>query len=966
MIFDSFDWMQGEPELIGVDGYPIYKSDPYYEQHIYLNDALKESLLPDFWWENIPGINYRVTTAEKQDQSNVQDWSTESEAENLIGESYSYNFDASVNDFRKYYTYRAKVRLIVRGYLQEYSYLESINVKIPIENLQVFAYQLESVLAEVQDKFDSQSWIRLSQVRDTIISRKEIFILESVYACYTRTRWLVRDSLTKKDYIQNYKHKLALIGFAESFLEKVTYLPDRELIRLLNLFENEIFLRTIETRNKLISLINKINNPSSEVREALEKSKNSDREEIIPSFYDSPEKRRKWITSLESALQIFEIQAGDVWSNRLLQDLSKLEGKFKQSWQNLILHAGTADKSQPTAKWNKKAKELIAEIGDESFLNSCLIWFPLVAESRIQSPSGYDKPKSLEIVPDYYFYEHYRDKIPLMLHEKNCLLLKGLVWCCSNLEDVRLIPAIGLLAEACYKKIPQIGARSLSVGNACIYALSMMSGAEAVTQLEKLKSKVKYSQANKLIEKAFETAAARQGITKEDLLELSVPDYGLNEQGILKQVFGSFTAQVSIQSSTQVTLQWYKSDGKPQKSLPAEVKNNHSSELKELKRQISEIESLLRVHRDRLENTYLEPRIWAYPQWQVRYANHPLLGYLANRLVWEFSNENHKETGIWYQNQVVNSQGEVIEWINESAIVRLWHPIFANSELISSWRDWLETHRICQPFKQVYREVYLLTEAEENTRIYSNRFAAHILRQHQMSQLMRLKGWEYSLQGGFDGANTPIFHLPQGELQAEFYVEPAGEELSDANIYLYVASDRVCFYNERYTQIPLAEVPALAFSEVMRNVDLFVGVASIGNAPNWSDRGENAQQYNTYWHDYSFGELAMSAQLRREVISRLLPKLKIGDRAKIDDKFLVVEGKKRTYKIHFGSGNILMEPNNTYLCIVPEASSDRETDYFLPFEGDGMLSIILSKAFLLAEDDKIKDSSILSQISNFC
>jgi hypothetical protein len=36
----------------------------------------------------------------------------------------------------------------------------------------------------------------------------------------------------------------------------------------------------------------------------------------------------------------------------------------------------------------------------------------------------------------------------------------------------------------------------------------------------------------------------------------------------------------------------------------------------------------------------------------------------------------------------------------------------------------------------------------------------------------------------------------------------------------------------------------------------------------------------------------------------------------------------------------------------------------LPFEGDDMLSIIISKAFMLAGDDKIKDASIRSQIAH--
>jgi hypothetical protein len=63
-----------------------------------------------------------------------------------------------------------------------------------------------------------------------------------------------------------------------------------------------------------------------------------------------------------------------------------------------------------------------------------------------------------------------------------------------------------------------------------------------------------------------------------------------------------------------------------------------------------------------------------------------------------------------------------------------------------------------------------------------------------------------------------------------------------------------------------------------------------------------------------------------------------------------------------GSGNILMEPDDQYLCIVPGGSSASRDKLFLPFEGDGLLSIILSKAFLLAADDKITDVTITRQI----
>ena len=74
------------------------------------------------------------------------------------------------------------------------------------------------------------------------------------------------------------------------------------------------------------------------------------------------------------------------------------------------------------------------------------------------------------------------------------------------------------------------------------------------------------------------------------------------------------------------------------------------------------------------------------------------------------------------------------------------------------------------------------------------------------------------------------------------------------------------------------------------------------------------------------------------------------------------EGSLRTYKIHLGSANILMEPNDEYLCIVPGRGPQGLATVFLPFEGDQVLSLILSEAFLLAADEKITDRTILSQM----
>ena len=155
----------------------------------------------------------------------------------------------------------------------------------------------------------------------------------------------------------------------------------------------------------------------------------------------------------------------------------------------------------------------------------------------------------------------------------------------------------------------------------------------------------------------------------------------------------------------------------------------------------------------------------------------------------------------------------------------------------------------------------------------------------------------------------------------------------------------------------------LFIAEILLDVDLFVGVASVGNDPTWQDTG-GVPAYRDYWTSYSFGDLSEVAKNRKEILSTLVPRLKINNVAEIKDKFLVVTGKLRTYKIHIGSTNILMEPNDQYLCIVPDRSKKNYADnLFIPFEGDSGLSVILSKAFLLAEDDKIVDTTITSQIN---
>jgi hypothetical protein len=547
----------------------------------------------------------------------------------------------------------------------------------------------------------------------------------------------------------------------------------------------------------------------------------------------------------------------------------------------------------------------------------------------------------------------------------NAQALKGLVWICSTLDDPAVCRMLGDTAEICFKKIREIGPRCPKVGNACLYSLSVMPGPEAVAQLSRLKTKVKHASSRRMTDKALGAVADRSGLSGAELEEMSVPTFGLDLAARLTRKLGRYTAQLSVSGTSDVDLVWFQEDGKKQKSIPSEVKEQHAVELKELQRNIKELRGMLPAQRDRIERLLMSERHWAMPACRERYLYHPLVGIVARRLIWHFQLEERTSLGGWLDGQLVDGNDQPLDWLTDAAQGRLWHPIGSSVETVQAWRQWLDRHQVTQPFKQAHREVYILTDAERNTGTYSNRFAAHIIRQHQFAALCRERGWRYHLQGNWDSANTPTVELPEWGMHAEFWVDQPNPDTNEnlaspSGVSLYLSTDQVRFYR-RGVQLPLTDVPSLVFSEVMRDVDLFVGVASVGNDPTWNDRGQAGE----YWRNFAFGELSESAKTRHEVLGRLLPRLKIADRCSLKDKFLVVRGQLHTYNIHLGSGNILMDPNAQYLCIVPGRGSwtrGQSANPFLPFEGDQTLSIILSKAFLLADDTKIKDPSIVNQI----
>jgi hypothetical protein len=684
---------------------------------------------------------------------------------------------------------------------------------------------------------------------------------------------------------------------------------------------------------------------------------------------------RQLVDRLDRVLGVeprIDVQAGEAWSDAARADLANMKGAIANAWNTLLLHCQTGGRGKLTPKWRKQVEPMVAAVGFDSLKDHTLRWFPLVDEPRTK-PGRHNA------------WERAHDQLLIDPHVE---LLRGLVWCCGFQEDAELARSLGRLALSAYRKIPGKGPRLVSLGNACVTALATMPGQAAIGQLAILKVKVRFGTAQKEIEKAFSAAATREGLPRDEIEELAVPSYGLEAVGVMQEAFDAYQAELVVDGSS-ARLSWLK-EGKPLKSAPAALKKEHPEEFKELQTNVKDINTMLPAQRERIDTLFLAQKTWPLALWRERYLDHPLVGTIARRLLWSFTTQGKSKVGILHDDKIVGTNDKPLD-VSDKAVVSLWHPIDRSQEEILGWRAWFEKHEVVQPFKQAHREVYVLTDAERTTRTYSNRFAAHILRQHQFNALCLARGWKNKLRLMVDDEYPPPLRLlPIWNLRAEYWVEGAGSEYgqdtNEAGVFLYLATDQVRFYRAEAARnlahagggtygssaagpgqddvnepLILEQIPPLVFSEIMRDVDLFVGVASVGNDPNWADGGPEGR-YRDYWQHYSFGELSATAQTRRALLERLLPRLKIADRCALADRFLIVRGSLRSYKIHLGSGNILMTPNDQYLCIVPKQSAKAGDRFFLPFEGDGTLSVIISKAFLLADDTKITDPTIVSQI----
>lgn len=537
-----------------------------------------------------------------------------------------------------------------------------------------------------------------------------------------------------------------------------------------------------------------------------------------------------------------------------------------------------------------------------------------------------------------------------LLSPDNEALLRGLVQACSQSVDPRIPLAIAEIALAASKKVPGIGARAPVVANGAVCALGVVPEGRGVAALLRVREKNRSATTKKLIERTLSEAAKRAGLSVVDLEEISIDTFGLDASSRRELPLGDDRAVVEVDGAS-VSVRFFGADGRERKATPAGAKRDHVDQLADVEAVRKGLTVTLAAHRVRFERMMISGRTLPVEHLVERFVQHPAVGPLVRRLVVELRKDDRTVLALPDLDGFVDVLGARVDRaFVDGSVAKLMHPAAHPPDVVRAWRARVEALGLRQPVKQAHREVYALTPVEREAGDVSRRFFGHWLFQHQAARLLEARGWQYELQGEFDGDGTARRF---GAQTAAFELHPGDpRRVGSTGILRFVGSGEVSFPGRR-----LDEVDPIVFSETLRDVDLVTSVAGVVVDPSWPSVEDYAAL--TGLADTAHAALAETGIVRRDLLARLLPRLAVAPRCTLDERHVVVRGSRGTYRIHLGSASVMHEETGRHLCI---QASKGEPDVALPFEGDTILSLVLSKILLLADDASIRDRTLLAQL----
>ncbi|WDF23872.1 DUF4132 domain-containing protein [Fusobacterium nucleatum] len=390
-----------------------------------------------------------------------------------------------------------------------------------------------------------------------------------------------------------------------------------------------------------------------------------------------------------------------------------------------------------------------------------------------------------------------------------------------------------------------------------------------------------------------------------------------------------YSVYIEIDELGQSSIK-YEKDGKALKSLPTKIKTEkYIEEIKEVHKNLKEQYSR---SRKMLEQS-MEDGVEFYAYEIKTLSTNPVVAPLIKDLVFKVDNilgyyEDNRLVGFDKKSKKVT----LIENIDKDILLTIAHPFdLFNSKQWSLYQQDILEREVKQVFKQVFRELYIKTK-DELKMDKSRRYAGHQIQPSKTVALLKTRRW---IVDDYEGLQKVYY---KENIIAKMYAMT--DWYSPAEVEAPTIEDIVFYDRKTFELMTIEDVPDLIFSEVMRDIDLVVSTAHVGDVD---------------------PEASQSTIEMRKAIIEFNAKLFKLKNVTFTESHALIKGTRAEYSIHLGSGVIHQKAGAT-IEVLPVHSQHRGR-IFLPFiDEDPKTAEIMSKVLLFAQDEKIKDIFILEQI----
>ena len=368
----------------------------------------------------------------------------------------------------------------------------------------------------------------------------------------------------------------------------------------------------------------------------------------------------------------------------------------------------------------------------------------------------------------------------------------------------------------------------------------------------------------------------------------------------------------------------YEKAGKELKSLPTKLKKDKYIEaIKEVHKNLKE---QYRRSRKMLEEA-MEDATEFYGYEIENLMTNPVIAPILKSLVFKMD----KNLG-YYEDKKLKSVNKKSVAVKDDSLLKIAHcfDLFESGDWASYQKDIFD-RELKQPFKQVFRELYVKT-ADEKGRDKSLRYAGHQVQPTKTVALLKTRRWIIDGQEGLE----KVYY--KENIIAKIFA--LADWFSPADIEAPTLEEVQFFDRKTFKPILIDDVPDLVFTEVMRDIDLVVSVAHIGDVD---------------------PEASHSTIEMRKAIVEFNCKLFKLKNITFSENHVLIKGERAEYSIHLGSG-LIHQKAGSAINVLPVHSQHRGR-VFLPFiDDDPKTAEIIAKVILFAQDEKIKDVFILEQI----